>query len=503
TSNQQETMQMPTTGIMDATSSSFDERETLDELKRLLPIRLPSKEFIHENPLKGFRTSKFHAGVRQAAEILDYKISLSPEAFRALYNARKVTPDILEKVLLEQAGDDHTSEWRERVLFKKYTGNTTPRIGALRAVWKNTCRIDLNAKVHPTLFRILSAYLEQGGAFWKFPLHENGFLASLRKMEQNSLASIFKTSHARNLLIYTQCDIPYLLDTIVGDESLFKHYLFDQQFAHPGWSGLVSTAEDQPGNLPDGRKISLHDLVAFELLLEIDAIDRQFGAEWAPLAARLAQPLPDLFAEVPTTELSRVLTIWQEAFEWSYYNQVLAPIREQKEVRVVPPDQHKHLPARICLIGSSSLFENINQDGHIMLHSYDHTADHDGTSLLNILKVNIPLYGESSLADFFSKSDKKQNGFKRILHQINKFLGFADHSSGDLRSGLPRELTENREPMRVLFIVEQEPHTILDTIKKLDSIYQWFVNEWVHLVAADPLSKQLYLFKEGTFEPYT
>jgi hypothetical protein len=42
--------------------------------------------------------------------------------------------------------------------------------------------------------------------------------------------------------------------------------LFDQQFAHPGWSGIVSVIEDMPQTLLDTRRISLQDLIIFELV---------------------------------------------------------------------------------------------------------------------------------------------------------------------------------------------------------------------------------------------
>jgi hypothetical protein len=30
-----------------------------------------------------------------------------------------------------------------------------------------------------------------------------------------------------------------LLRITVGDSRFFKQYIFDQQFSHPGWSGIV------------------------------------------------------------------------------------------------------------------------------------------------------------------------------------------------------------------------------------------------------------------------
>jgi uncharacterized protein len=34
------------------------------------------------------------------------------------------------------------------------------------------------------------------------------------------------------------------------------------------------------------------------------------------------------------------------------------------------------------------------------------------------------------------------------------------------------------------------------------SLYEWFVNEWVHLVACDPFTQEVSVFRNGGFVPY-
>jgi uncharacterized protein YbcC (UPF0753/DUF2309 family) len=159
---------------------------------------------------------------------------------------------------------------------------------------------------------------------WSFPVWNQDFLASLRQMERSSFTSFFKKKRARNLLLNGTPEIKDLLKMLVGDESLFMQYLFDQQFAHQGWSGMVSTIENQPETLLDQKKISLKELITFELLLEIDALDLLFGDDWMPLSSKIKTRPVELFADVPLTELAEVTRLWQDAFEWSYYDEVLA-----------------------------------------------------------------------------------------------------------------------------------------------------------------------------------
>src|SRR6478609_5741559 len=309
---------------MNSHNSSFDEHHVLHELKHFLPAQAPLKDFIHHNTLHAFQNLKFFDATRSASEIFGYKVSLKLEEFRERYKTGSIPDNILDKSIVDRKGAVALKEWKEKVIRKQYDTQTSPRIGTLRANWKRQYRIDLDSLVHPILFRVLCSYLDQGISIWRFPVKEKSLLASLRVMERDSFTSIFRNERAKELLLKSSCEIADLLKIVVGDESLYTTYLYDQQFAHQGWSGMASAIEDQPQTLLDPRKITIHDLIVFELLLEIDALDFHFNKKWEPLSSKVKEKSVDLFAPVPSTELTEVLTIWQTAFEWTYYDQVLA-----------------------------------------------------------------------------------------------------------------------------------------------------------------------------------
>ncbi|NJM25267.1 MAG: DUF2309 domain-containing protein [Bacteroidia bacterium] len=185
---------------------------------------------------------------------------------QAVVCRQKINDEVLDAVLRQHAPND-ADIWKKRMLATPYSKGTLPRIGSLRAFWKKHYRMDIDATTHSLLFRILCSYLDQGISMWHFPVWNKGFLASLEELENNSYTSFFRTERARQLLLEGTHSITHLLKILVGDPRLYTHYLFDQQFAHQGWSGLVSMIEDQPETLLDKRKISLHDLIYFELLL--------------------------------------------------------------------------------------------------------------------------------------------------------------------------------------------------------------------------------------------
>ncbi|MCU0340656.1 MAG: DUF2309 domain-containing protein [Spirosomaceae bacterium] len=310
----------------------FHEHETLHDLKHFLPAQAPLKDFIHHNTLHAFQQHSFFDALRQASEVFGYKVLLSLEEYRQLYRDQKINEAILEKAIVHKTKsyNGQLARWKHSLLEKQYPHQLTPRIGRLRAEWKKQYQLDLDSLVHPILFRTLCSYLDQGISIWGFPVHEKGFLASITALENNSFTSLFRTKKVKAMLRNEKISIGSLLKQLVGEEGYFEQYLYDQQFAHQGWSGMVSTIEDQPHTLIDHKNISLHDLIVVELLLELDALYYKLGDDWKPLAHGMHQPPEPLFDPILKTEYQEVLEIWQNAFEWSYYDGVLGKIQVPK-----------------------------------------------------------------------------------------------------------------------------------------------------------------------------
>jgi len=328
--------------------SDFNQAHTLNELRHYLPTQTPLKDFIHHNSLHAFQYLKFYDAIFKASKIFGYQVTLQLTEFRELYKIGRIRKDVLERIVGDRKGTAQLEQWKEKLLHKEYETHNSPRIGSLRTNWKHQYKIDLDNLVQPLLFRVLCSYLDQGISIWKFPVDNEGFLASIRELEKNSFTSFFKRGRAKQFLLQGNCDLNDLLKIVVGDRAFFEQYLFDQQFSHRGWSGMVSTVETSPKSLFDPKKITLHDLIVFELLLEIDALDDQLGKNWKPLCSEINIEPVNLFADVAFTELNEIFTIWQDAFEWSYYDEVLAGIAAEKKRGNVVPD-NKRFQAMFCI----------------------------------------------------------------------------------------------------------------------------------------------------------
>ncbi|HOZ52807.1 MAG TPA: Na-translocating system protein MpsB [Chitinophagaceae bacterium] len=655
-------------------------------------------------------------------------------------------------------------------------------------------------------------------SIWNFPQNENGFLASIRDLEKNSYSSFFKSKRAKSLLQNTHCSISDLLTILVGNENYFENYLFDQQFSHRGWSGMVATVEAFPSTLFEQKKISLQELIHFELLLEIDALDNSLGNSWQPLFQNAKENPPNLFSDVHKTELQEVFTLWQLAFEWSYYDEVLAGLQStapnttsldnsksfqaifciderecslRRHLEQVDPDcetlgspgffgvefyfqpqnakfydklcpapvtpkflikefdvkderkheflytnktftlangfattltlgfaagirlvqnlvqpkmspaisnafslMHKnskltienlnlndrendlqigftieemairveaflrsigliknfasliyvvahgsssannphhgahdcgacsgrpgavnarvlsfmanHLKVReilaqngiqipnetqfvgalhdtagdeieyyddseiqphhlashaqhiisfekaldlnakersrrfasintaeslnkvrkaikdrsvslfeprpelghgtntLCIVGSRNLTKGLFLDRRAFLNSYDYRTDLDGKILTNVMKPLGPVCGGINLEYYFSRVDNHKLGAgTKLPHHVMGLFGVANSVDGDLRPGLPLQMIEVHDPVRLLIVVEHFPDIVLKTIQSVPEMYEWYINEWVHLIVIHPEKSSFHYFKEGQFETYT
>ncbi len=326
----------------------FDEKHLLNELRNYLPSQAPLRTFIHHNSLHAFQNIKFYDAIFKASKIFGYQTTLQLSEFRTLYKTGRIKDHVLDRIIVEQKGGENLKQWQNNLLNKNYKTECYPRIGLLRSSWKQQYSLDLDNLIHPLLFRILCSYLDQGISLWKFPTNESGLLASIKTLEATSFISFFKTKRVKKLLLEGDSSINNLLKILVGKETYFEQYLFDQQFAHRGWSGMIAAVEAAPDSLYDQKRVSLSDLITFELLLEMDALDFQLGNKWKPLSSFVVSEPLNLFAAVPHSELNDVLTLWQNAFEWSYYDDVLAGLKYQKKGETLPPG-NKSFQALFCL----------------------------------------------------------------------------------------------------------------------------------------------------------
>lgn len=355
----------------------------LHTIRHYLPAQAPLSDFIHHNTLHAFQHDDFHVALTKAKAIFGYNGYLNITEYRALYDKGVIKEAVLQRVLDAHVSPDQQTFYRQLMFDVKHKHHEKPRIGRLRATWKNACKVDMDGRVHPLLFRIVGAYLDQGVSSWHFPASEKGFLDSLRQLEKQSFSSIFRNKRARHFLLDEQFNLERALLLLTGHSSYFEQYLYDQQFAHPGWSGMVNRIEENPKQLIHLKKISLEEVMLFECLLEIDVLDGAFGENWKPLNQLVKLPASHLFDKVVKQPEDLAYQILHEAYEWSFYDVVLTNLQHA----TIPEDKVKRsaqamfcMDDRECSIrrhleAKNPSIETFGTPGHFNLELYYQPED--------------------------------------------------------------------------------------------------------------------------------
>jgi uncharacterized protein YbcC (UPF0753/DUF2309 family) len=63
-------------------------------------------------------------------------------------------------------------------------------------------------------------------------------------------------------------------------------------------------------------------------------------------------------------------------------------------------------------------------------------------------------------------------------------------------------MTEVHDPIRLLMIVEHFPEVVLKVIQQTRELYEWFANNWIHLITVNPHTKQQSRLVNGRFVEY-
>lgn len=319
---------------MNQNHSVFNETLALKRIRHYLPSQAPLKDFVHHNTLHAFQHDPFHKGLHKASVYFGYRVYLPLNEYRNRYRKELISEQALRYSVEEIHGKSFTPELESKLISEPMDETIHERIGRLHKSWKSVYRLNLPKQVHPRLFRIISTFLDQGVSIRPFPQTDKGLIDSLKEMSAKSFVSIFSSARVNYIFKQEDISIKYLLDLLVGEESLYAQYLFDQQFAHPGWSGMVSMIEQNPESLLDRRKISLHDFILLELLFELDTVTERLGDSWMPLGKKLKY-FPGQFNE-PLEEDERftLLAIWQDAMEWSQYLPALGALTKHRKTPV-------------------------------------------------------------------------------------------------------------------------------------------------------------------------
>lgn len=166
--------------------------------------------------------------------------------------------------------------------------------------------------------------------------------------------------------------------------------------------------------------------------------------------------------------------------------------------------EYGHATNAVCFVGRRWRTQGLFLDRRTFLTSYDPTQDDVEHGILTrILQAAIPVCAGISLEYYFCYVDPAGYGCgTKLPHNITSLLGVMDGAASDLRPGLPWQMVEIHEPVRILFIIETSPAAMLQILEQNAGMNRLVRNEWIQLATLDPNSSAIHVFRAGRFEPY-
>ncbi|MGH9560927.1 MAG: putative inorganic carbon transporter subunit DabA, partial [Terracidiphilus sp.] len=181
----------------------------------------------------------------------------------------------------------------------------------------------------------------------------------------------------------------------------------------------------------------------------------------------------------------------------------LRHVEERSEHLAQPRPEYGHCTNAVCIIGRRTLTRGLFLDRRAFLVSYDADRDPDSRGLAALLDSAVPVCAGISLEYYFSFVDNDRYGCgTKLPHNVASLMGVMDGHASDLRTGLPWQMVEIHEPVRILFVVETTPESLEKVIDANHSLKQLVQNRWIRIATIDPKAGRVHVMRDSGFEEF-
>ena len=154
-----------------------------------------------------------------------------------------------------------------------------------------------------------------------------------------------------------------------------------------------------------------------------------------------------------------------------------------------------HATNAAAFIGRRSITQGAFWDRRSFLISYNPTEDPEGTILERILLAAGPVGAGINLEYYFSTVNNDQYGCgTKIIHNVAGLVGVMEGGCSDLRTGLPNQMIEIHEAMRLQVVVEATPEILTTIYQRQPPLQELIGNGWLLVTAMHPDTGDLYPF---------
>ncbi|HXR74615.1 MAG TPA: DUF2309 domain-containing protein [Bryobacteraceae bacterium] len=181
----------------------------------------------------------------------------------------------------------------------------------------------------------------------------------------------------------------------------------------------------------------------------------------------------------------------------------LRHVEERAEHLAEPRPEYGHCTNAVTVVGRRSLTRGLFLDRRAFLVSYDATQDREDRSLAALMAAVVPVCAGISLEYYFSFVDNDRYGCgTKLPHNVAGLVGVMDGHASDLRTGLPWQMVEIHEPVRMLFVVETTPARMMKVVDASPALRQLVENRWFRLATIDPETGRIHVRRDGDFEEF-
>ncbi len=154
-----------------------------------------------------------------------------------------------------------------------------------------------------------------------------------------------------------------------------------------------------------------------------------------------------------------------------------------------------HVTNAAAFIGRRSMSRGVFFDRRVFLISYDAITDPTGVVLERLLLANTPVGAGINLEYYFSTVDNDHYGCgSKVTHNITGLFGVMDGTASDLRTGLPKQMVEIHEAMRLQVVVEVAIETLSMIYDRQPALQELIGNGWIFVSTMDPESGVISVF---------
>lgn len=157
-----------------------------------------------------------------------------------------------------------------------------------------------------------------------------------------------------------------------------------------------------------------------------------------------------------------------------------------------PRTECGHATNALCIVGRRDITRGVFLDRRAFLCSYDGTYDSDRSLLCQLLTSVVPVCAGINLEYYFSFVDNEVYGCgTKLPHNITGLSGVINGARGDLRTGIPWQMVEIHEPLRLLIIVEISFSELQRLKDKVPSVFLLAEKGWIYLASYDSVTHDM------------